>query len=191
MAVQLQGIQVLLPTLLLAAVWVATALDFHQRRIPNRLTVNAAILGIVLQSLIGGPSGLLAALGGLGVGLAILLPGYAVRTTGAGDVKLMAAAGTFLGPFWALVAGLASMVIGALVAVLFAASTIVSRTPKAPWQRYGLMLRTLVSTGRVSYIAPADGEVMGQRFPFAVSIALGTTATLALWWPSLAAQWAG
>ena len=183
--------QILAPAMLLAMVWTALAVDVRRRRIPNALTSSAAITGIALNSLIGGMSGFAAALGGLGVGLAVLLPGYAFRATGAGDVKLMAAAGTFLGPFWVLMAGLASIVVGALIAALFAISTLVSRNSKTPWRRYGLMLKTLVTTGRVSYIAPADGEIMGQRFPFAVSIALGTTATLFLWWPSLAAQWAG
>ncbi len=45
------------------------------------------------------------------------------------------------------------------------------------------MMRTLVITGRPLYIPPAEGEVMGKKFPFAVSIALGTTAWIVWQWP--------
>jgi prepilin peptidase CpaA len=183
--------EILLPVLLLAVVWIALAFDLYQRRIPNALTFGATSVAVVLQSVLGGASGLLMALAGLVFGLIILLPGYLLRATGAGDVKLMAATGTFLGPFWVLAAGIASILVGALIAGVFAASTLVSRTFPAPWPRYRLMLKALVTTGRVSYVAPAEGEVMGRRLPFAVSIALGTTLILVLWWPELNAQWAG
>ena len=178
---------ILLPILLLGAVWAALAFDLRQRRIPNALTFGAAATGIAVQTALLGATGLLMALTGLGVGLLILLPGYILRATGAGDVKLMAAAGTFLGPYWVLVAGVLSILVGALIAAAFAASTLVSKTSPAPWQRYGLMLKTLATTGRASYVAPAEGEVMGRKFPFAVSIALATTLTLVLWQPSLGA----
>jgi prepilin peptidase CpaA len=191
MPVRPDAVESLLPVLVLGVVWIAFAIDLRRRRIPNALTFGAAAAGLVLQSLLGGTAGLSAAATGLGVGLVILLPGYLIRATGAGDVKLMAAVGTFLGPNWVLVAGVLSILAGGLIAAMFAASALISRSSPSPWPRYGLMLRTLVTTGRVSYMAPAQGEVMGRRFPFAVSIALGTTLTLALWWAGLNTQAGG
>ena len=40
----------------------------------------------------------MAALGGIAVGLAVMLPGHLIGATGAGDVKFFAALGTLLGP---------------------------------------------------------------------------------------------
>ncbi len=182
---------IVLPAMLLGVVWIALVIDLCQHRVPNVLTFGAATAGITLQSALGGAAGLLTALAGLGVGLVILLPGYLARATGAGDLKLMAAAGTLLGPYWVLVAGIVSILVGALIAAAYAAFTLFSSTGPAPWPRYGLMLKTLVTTGRMSYVAPAEGEIMGRKLPFAVSIALGTTLTLVLWWPDLNARWAG
>ncbi len=45
-----------------------------------------------------GALGLWKALAGLGLGLLIMLPLYMLRALGAGDVKLMAMVGAFLGP---------------------------------------------------------------------------------------------
>lgn len=177
-----------LPVLLLAAVWTACVVDLHQRRIPNVLTLGAAGLGVTMQFTFGGMTGVVTAITGLAVGLMILMPGYLVRTTGAGDVKLMAAVGTFLGPLWIVLAGLLSLFTGALIAAGFAASTLLTKSVQSPWQRYGFMLRSLITTGRVFYVPPEQGEVMGRKFPFAVAIAIGTTITLILWWPEHGGQ---
>ncbi len=173
------GHEVLLISIpVLALIWIAACWDLRQRRIPNGLVYTGAVLGIAVQLGLGGFGGLLDALMGMGVGLAILIPGYLMGTTGAGDVKLMAAVGTFLGPFPGLLAGLASLAVGGVIALGFMALSGFSVSSAAPWSRYGLMLKTLFVTGRPVYLAPAEGEVMGSRFPFAVSIAVGTSIFL-------------
>jgi prepilin peptidase CpaA len=159
----------------LILVWVAACWDLRQRRIPNWLTFGGAAFGIVLHGGLAGIGGVAAATAGLAVGLGILLPGFLLRTTGAGDAKLMAAAGSLLGPQGALLAGLAGIAAGGIIAAAVALSSYAG-AGAPPWARYGLMLRTLVHTGRAAYIPPAEGEVMGRRFPFAVPIALGVTA---------------
>lgn len=72
--------------------------DLHSRKIPNRLTVPALLLGILLNSVLGGWKGLLLSLEGAGLGLAILLPLVLLRGLGAGDWKLMGALGAMVGP---------------------------------------------------------------------------------------------
>lgn len=165
----------------MAAVW-----DVRRRRVPNVLVFPAAVLGIALQLALAGWQGGAAALGGLAVGLALLFPGYLLGTTGAGDVKLMAAVGTFLGPQDAALAALASIAVGGLIALGYAASSIFQPESVSPWRRWGLMCRTFVTTFKPIYLPPAEGEVMGRKFPFAVSIALGTTLFLA--WPLIQAR---
>lgn len=178
------------PSVLLICVvvllWIAAAWDIRQRRVPNLLVFPAMLLGIALQLVMFGSGGVVAALGGIAVGLGLLLPGYLLGTTGAGDVKLMAAVGTFLGPQDAALAALASIAVGSVVALGYAASSLFQPDSVTPWRRWGLMCRTFVTTLRPIYLPPAEGEVMGRKFPFAVSIALGTTLFLA--WPLIQAR---
>lgn len=61
----------------------------------------------------GGGSALL----GMLVGAGVFLPIYLVRGMGAGDVKLMAAAGTFLGPVHAFLAALTVAMVGGAIAL--------------------------------------------------------------------------
>ena len=74
----------------------ATIVDIRTRRIPNLLTATMAVMGLGLAG--AGVSGLTvwAAAAGLVLGLAVMLPGHLLGATGAGDVKLMAAAGALL-----------------------------------------------------------------------------------------------
>ncbi|XKH61730.1 A24 family peptidase [Halomonas sediminis] len=162
---------------------VAAAWDIRQRRIPNFLVLSGAAVGFLLQVALAGPAGVLVAMYGLLAGLAILMPGYLMGFTGAGDAKLMAAVGTFLGPLGVFQAALASILAGSLIAIGYIVFAVLFRQTASPMARYGLMAKTLVTTGRPLYIAPEKGEVMGRKFPFAVAIAIGTTAWMIWQWP--------
>src|SRR4029450_7457447 len=84
---------------------VAVMSDLRTHRIPNVLCAGAFGTGLILQTMLFGLAGLVDGVGGAVVGLLILLPLYAIGGMGAGDVKLMAAVGTFLGLSGAPVAG--------------------------------------------------------------------------------------
>jgi prepilin peptidase CpaA len=82
-----------------SAVLVAAAcIDGRQLRVPNRLTYPFMALGLAFSFHAGGWPGLLSSLEGLAVGLFTLLPLYAIGGMGAGDVKLMAGLGAWMGP---------------------------------------------------------------------------------------------
>ncbi len=100
--------------LLCVAVWC----DQRTRRIPNQLVVVGLICAVCLNTYAFGIDGLKQSLFGALVGLAILIPFFAMRLLGAGDVKLMAAVGAFLGPAGALLAVLFTMMAGGLLAVI-------------------------------------------------------------------------
>jgi len=72
--------------------------DLRYRRIPNWLTVPALVVGLALNTILGGRTGLKDAALGVAVGLALLLPFVLVRSLGAGDWKLAGALGAFTGP---------------------------------------------------------------------------------------------
>lgn len=89
------------PVLLGLAVALAVAAgytDWRSRRIPNWLTVSGLLLGVVVNTVLGGWSGLKTSLLGAGLGLLALLPFVIVRALGAGDWKLAGALGAIVGP---------------------------------------------------------------------------------------------
>ena len=164
----------------LAVLLVAAAVsDVRTHRIPNALVFGGALYGLAYHAFfppVPGEAGILVALGGLGVGLAGLLPLYLLRVMGAGDVKLMAMAGAFLGASGAFCALLATLVAGGVLAIAFTLAT----------GRVVAMLRNVLAVCRgtmvslatgVGGLAVHDGPSAG-RMPYAVAIAAGTIAYL-------------
>lgn len=112
------------------AMLIAVEADTRERRIPNVLVLLMLCAGVALNVLgpDNGRGGLFShfpgALGASGavlgalVGLALFLPLYGLRAMGAGDVKLMAALGSFVGPMEALNLALSILVVGGVLAVL-------------------------------------------------------------------------
>ena len=89
------------PVLLAGAVVFALSagwIDLRRRRIPNWLTVPGLLVGVGVNSALGGWNGLKTSLLGAGLGLALLLPFVLVRSLGAGDWKMAGALGAFTGP---------------------------------------------------------------------------------------------
>jgi prepilin peptidase CpaA len=74
---------------------VAAVSDLRTRRIPNWLTLPAIPVGVTAQAMFG--DGLWAGLAGFGAALAAFFLLFAVGAMGAGDVKLFAAVGAFVG----------------------------------------------------------------------------------------------
>ncbi len=151
---------------LLVLVALAVRQDLTERRISNVLTLAGLACGVVLQSLAGGATGFLNALAGAGVGLLCFLPLYLSKGMGAGDVKLMAAAGAFFGPADAFIAALLSLASGAVLALVILL-----------WRAHEM---------RVAAAGVPAGDVGGsnlmrlrkERFPYAAAIAAGVLATM-------------
>ena len=77
----------------MAGVW-----DWRFRRIPNWLTVSGLVVGVAVNTALGGWHGLKASLLGVALGLGLLLPFVLLRSLGGGDWKLAGALGACLGP---------------------------------------------------------------------------------------------
>jgi prepilin peptidase CpaA len=169
---------ILLCCLLAAAVWS----DLRTRRIPNALVFGGAVLGLVLNTLYApgdslyttpfGGLGLVDALYGLGAGLGLLLPMYMLRTLGAGDVKLMAMVGAFVGPHAVLGCTLTTLICGGVLALAVAAWT--GRLRALLRNTYHMGLHALFRGLGIEAPAEASG-----RLPYAVAIAAGTLPYLA------------
>jgi prepilin peptidase CpaA len=100
----------------------AAVSDVRFYRIPNWLTFGGMVFAIVYGTFAARTpmTGAMTALGGLGTGLAIMLPFYVLGIMGAGDVKLMAMVGAFVGPYQTLWAILFTCIAGGAAALIFA-----------------------------------------------------------------------
>ena len=136
----------------------AVATDLSYRRIPNLLLAPALSIALLLHTMTNGVDGLLVAAGGLALGLAMLSPLYVVGGMAAGDVKLLGVVGSILGPWGAIVAGLATMIVGGI----FGLTVIV-------WQRLSPTHRT-VGPSALGY------QPKVTHIPYAPAIAAGTLA---------------
>lgn len=162
-------------TLLVAAcVW-----DLRTRRVPNGLVVCIAVSGLAYSvAVAAGAGGLLRALGGLAIGLAMWVPFYLLRLIGAGDVKFFAAASTWLGAATALRAGWLAALFGAALALTW---MVRAEGWRLAWTRTALSLRRPL---RASVPAGGgQGLPVTQRVPYAVAMAAGLAG--AAWLPHL------
>ena len=107
---------------LFALLLTASVSDWRSYRIPNWLTFGGALFALlsgVLMARTPG-AGAIQALSGLALGFVLLLPGYALGVMGAGDVKLMAMVGAFLGAGATFQAVLLSFIASGVLALAFA-----------------------------------------------------------------------
>ena len=167
---------------LLLAAWA----DIRSRRIPNALVLAGIVCGLTLQVLAPQGGGLFAfwwgglgavdALLGLLAGLALFMPLYLLRAVGAGDVKLLAMVGVWLGPKLIFGAALLTLVAGGLLALL---AMLATRSSRRILANVRFMLTTAMvgaSAGKFApLVAPAAS---GMRLPYALAIAAGTLAQL-------------
>jgi prepilin peptidase CpaA len=97
---------------------VAAYIDGKELRVPNWITFPMVFSGLIFNAYMTGWSGLGLGLVGMCVGLLCLLPLYAVGGMGAGDVKLMAGIGAWLGWRITMYSFVATVVVGAVMAVV-------------------------------------------------------------------------
>lgn len=159
-----------------AMVLVAGFTDIRWGKVPNVLTVPCALLGIALNALDSGLSGIGSSLAGIAIGLAIwfIMPVIG-KPLGGGDVKLLAAVGALRGPVFVLYVMVLSMLWGGVLAVGLAASR---RKLLATCKQLGQWMYGRALLGMSGAIETA---AVGLKVPFAAAIALGAvTASLVL-----------
>ncbi|MFC5301299.1 A24 family peptidase [Azospira restricta] len=159
--------------LVLVALLLAAALtDFRHHRVSNRLVLGGLLAAFAFHLVVPTTVGVWSGVLGMLLGFALLLPFYLLRGMAAGDVKLMAMVGAFVGPaltFWAVVA---TFLIGGVWAIV-----VVAR--RNAWARLAANLRHLPSHAGDMRM-PVGGTASLGRIPYAVAIACGTIAVLAV-----------
>lgn len=83
---------------LIVTVSIAVAADYDSWMIPNVLVGAGLIQGLSISAAVKGPlQGLLSGIAGCMIPVAVLFVLFLIRALGAGDIKLLAVAGTFVG----------------------------------------------------------------------------------------------
>ena len=158
--------------LLAIAIW----FDIKSRRIPNWVVLTGLIASFCIAVIFDG-TGLTAWGLGLVTGLTVFFPLYLFRAMGAGDVKLMAMIGAFVGPLSAIGVALTSLVAGGLLAIAVAiftgAFTLMMNNVK--FMLTGALMKVILSGAGVSEDPVSAGSV-----PYAVAISAGTITYLLL-----------
>lgn len=144
----------------------AAALDLRMRRIPNYLTVPAAVSGLLYHTLAPTGWGPWVSLAGFGVGFALLLLPWLAGGGGMGDVKLLAALGAWLGTKGVLIAFGLSAVLGAMMTLGLLLYHVVDKGVMKTEKRY------------LSVRQPTHKKFGKKRparvLPFAVPVAMST-----------------
>ena len=146
---------------LLGFVGAVAVMDLRTRRIPNRLTVAAAVTAVALGVVRAGWQGAVVSAAGVLAGLAVFLPLCLAGKLGAGDVKAMGAVGAFLGPAGVLLAALYTLLAGGIAAAVVLVSF--------RWRMH-----------RVSGTGQPVSLLRQQDLPYGVAIACGTLASIVL-----------
>ncbi|MGN6388541.1 MAG: A24 family peptidase [Burkholderiaceae bacterium] len=156
---------------------VAAASDYRSYRIPNWLTVGGGLFGIAYNALVPAyPSiGLVGALEGYTLGLAVLFPFYVLKIMGAGDVKLFAMVGAFVGaPDVMYVIGWTFVIGGIAACMLTLARGTLGRMLANVKQLMGVAVFTVA--GGIKPEFQLGGGISAGKLPYAISIAVGTIA---------------
>ena len=158
-----------------ALLTLASISDLRTRRIPNALTLPAIAAALLFHVVTGGFTAAGWSLAGCLLGALLFFPMFALRGMGAGDVKLLAAVGAWLGPGQAAMVALAASLVGGGIAILVALSTGYLRTAvRNVW--------FLLVHWHVMGVQPLDEVTLegtkGPRLAYAIPIAIGTGVTL-------------
>jgi prepilin peptidase CpaA len=150
--------------------------DVRTRRIPNRLVAGITVTGVLYSAIVGGAVwGTLKGIEGFFAGMAFWLAFYVLGWLGAGDVKLVAAAGAWLGPREVIEGSLIAALLGAILALLWLLRS----------RGIGRAVETLgvaVTLPSILTESPKSADRI-RSLPYSVPIAVG--ALCAGWTPGL------
>lgn len=155
---------------------VAAVIDGLKLKVPNWITFPMILSGWVYSATLSaypGWEGLLYSLIGTGVGLALLLPAYAIGGMGAGDVKLLAGVGAWV---WGTVTAYAfavSAVVGGLIAVVM---VLTRKSWKKHHGQFWSILNEILTIKNPEELATiaAERKPRMMLLPYGIPIAIGS-----------------
>jgi prepilin peptidase CpaA len=179
MLIYMSPVPLAIQAVLLVVVLTAAAYDLRFRRIPNWLTVSGLGAGLALNTAFGGWSGLQTAAVGFAAGFGAYFLLYLIRAMGAGDVKLMGAAGSLVGAGnWLVLFAAAAIAGGAVALVLI----VVKRRVRVTLWNIAFILGEFLRF-RAPYMKRDELDVKsgkGVSLPHGCAIAMGSLVFLYL-----------
>lgn len=166
----------MMETIFLALVGVGVLWDLSERRIPNAVTFSMIVGGLAFHFVDQGIAGGLEAVSGAVVGMALLLPVYAMSGMGAGDVKFLGGVGAYLGWKGVFVTFVYMGIFGGIYAIFLLllnreyARNLLSRMYSG--------LKSVLLTRKISY-AGVSGQGNVPVLCYGLPIGLGALACLA------------
>lgn len=157
---------------------VAAVIDGYKLKVPNWLTFPLVLCGWAYGAASGGWAGLGDSLVGTVVGLALLLPAYAIGGMGAGDVKLLAGVGAWVGPQTTFYAFCVSAVVGGVIAL---AMVVARRSWHKHKNQFFAIAHEIVTIGNPQELSEIAAERKSSMLllPYGIPIAIGTIAYFA------------
>ncbi|MBV2134521.1 prepilin peptidase [Pseudomonas sp. MAP12] len=143
----------------------AVIYDIVSHRLPNYYLLLGLIVGFAWQAWTAGWGGVISGGAGLLTGFALFFPLYALGGMAAGDVKLMAVVGSFLGVTGTLWAGAYSLMVGSILGILYLLC-------KGHLGKF--VVRYWLSATARTLISADENDAARHRFPYAIAIAAGT-----------------
>lgn len=165
---------------MLATVIAAAMFDVRSRRIPNWISVTGAALGLALNAFLADSfTGAWFALKGLLLGFGVYFALYMLRAMGAGDVKLMGAVGSLVGPSNWFAIFVITAIVGGIMALIL---VVIKGRLKHTLFNVGFILSEMKS-GRPAYLGKEELDVKSKKalgLPHGAVIAVGCIFFLAL-----------
>ena len=149
--------------------------DLRTRRIPNYLTFGSAGLAFIYALVSHGWSGLAIGIGGWALGVALFIPFFLLRGMGAGDVKLLAALGAWVGPISLLSLTFYTAISGGVMALLV---VLWRRKLITTFQNLWLLLCHFKVVGLKPMSELSLENKNTVRLPYGLPIAAGTILTI-------------
>ena len=152
---------------------VAAIIDGYALKVPNWLTYPMVFSGWAYSGICYGWEGLGWSLVGTVVGLALLLPAYAIGGMGAGDVKLLAGVGAWVWGTTTFYAFCVSAVVGAIIAV---GMVLYHRAWRKHSDQFMYIVNEIMTVRDPEQLATIAAERKSSMLllPYGIPIAIGT-----------------
>ena len=156
----------------------AAVIDGLKLKVPNWLTFHFVAGGLAFYAWYAGMAGFLWSFQGMALGLGVLLPLYLIGGMGAGDVKLYAGVGAWVGPAVVLPAFVVSAVVGGLMALAMVAWSGDYLRHWSLFQTIGHEILSIRNPAKLSAIA-AERKPTMTLLPYGIPLAVGSIAYFA------------
>jgi prepilin peptidase CpaA len=151
----------------------AAVIDGYKLKVPNGITFPLVFSGWIYSAVFFGWSGLGWSLLGTAVGLALLMPAYAIGGMGAGDVKLLAGVGAWMWGTVTFYAFCVSAIVGGIIAVGMVVYRRKFQHHRDQFTAIVAEIMTVRDPNQLAAIA-AERKPRMMLLPYGIPIAIGT-----------------